>query len=199
MSEKPILFSAPMVRAILNGSKTVTRRVVKDTGLYAIDASIHGEAVAKRELVCLATQCPYGQPGDRLWVREAFSNLALPGYPECFVYRADGTHSDGDGIGDSLPDGCRWKPSIHMPRKACRMELEITSVRCERLQSITEEQAKAEGVELHCTDRACLYCHGYTARQAFQELWTSINGQESWDANPWVWAVSFRKIKGGQP
>lgn len=198
MKERSILFTGTNVRSILEGRKTHTRRIVKDTGLYAVDKKIHGIDTAKRELKALATQCPYGKPGDRLWVRETFrffdSSVECSCYDDCKcaslngkpVYRADG---DLDSI---------WKPSIYMPRAASRITLEIVSVRVERLQDITEEDAKAEGVTIG-EDRSYSHAeHGlaYTPhRMAYTILWESINGVGSWDLNPLVWVIEFRRVK----
>jgi len=224
MKERPILFSGAMVRAIEAGTKTQTRRVVKNPPEYPgvakwvfethpfAPSALKGtpaeglDAAPERAVWCCEDSagsivdvhgdCPYGVPGDCLWVREAFSNLALPSYPECFVYRADGTHSDGDGIGCELPDGCRWMPSIHMPRKACRFVLEVVSVRVERLQEISEEDAVAEGVTIRPDAHvAAAVAEDTPGRMEFWHLWRSINGTDSWNANPWVWVVEFRKVE----
>ncbi|MBW6364985.1 hypothetical protein KZ864_01850 [Pseudomonas aeruginosa] len=184
MKERPILFSGPMVRAILEGRKTVTRRVVKDTGFYAIDAAIHGNDVALREREALSTRCPFGQPGDRLWVRETFADIGCR-----LTFRAD------------LEDGAhcsvtRWTPSLHMPRWASRILLEITSVRVERLQDISEEQAIAEGPP-GLAFPAPPGSHWVTEdgrRRAFMRLWDDVNGAGAWDANPWVWVVEFKRV-----
>ncbi|MFU4949084.1 hypothetical protein ACM7ZP_02180 [Pseudomonas aeruginosa] len=217
--ERPILFNDQMVRAILEGRKTVTRRAVKDTGFYAIDAAIHGNEVALREREALSTRCPFGQPGDRLWVRETHAQVfevdipdgrpagpigtaGSPGRPDwkCrYVYRSDGEmpNVQWHHVGDSQP--VRWTPSIHMPRRASRILLSITAVRVERLQDISEEQALAEGVRGEPCDharQACadIGCWGDTAKGAFGFLWESLNGEGSWAANPWVWVVEFKRV-----
>ncbi|MFU5343126.1 hypothetical protein ACM7W1_16260 [Pseudomonas aeruginosa] len=212
--ERPILFNDQMVRAILGGRKTVTRRVVKDTGFYAIDAAIHGNDVALREREALSTRCPFGQPGDRLWVREAWQGPLISDEeqaanqswwkdmtkfqdPAHCAYRASG--DDNEYVD---PDGyfhCKWKPSIHMPRWASRILLEITAVRIERLQDISEEQALAEGVRGEPCDharQACsdIGCWGDTAKGAFGFLWEQLNGAGAWQANPWVWVVEFKRV-----
>ena len=212
MKDRPILFSAPMVRAILAGTKTQTRRAVKSTGMYAIDASIHGEEVARRELAALATRCPYGQAGDQLWVREAFSGphcmdasdgcKAVPPskWGDCsrIWYWADGNPTEGDWT--------RPRPSIHMPRWASRVLLEITGVRVERLLEISEADAQAEGVERVVAGVGWRrYCDPDSeevgvppcgdARRSFRSLWKFINGDESWNANPWVWVVEFKRVQ----
>ncbi|QZP18695.1 hypothetical protein [Pseudomonas sp. DR208] len=203
IKERPILFSAPMVRAILEGRKTVTRRAVKGSGLVWLDNFL-AEYVADPE----NNLCPYGNPGDRLWVRETFIDLRGTGVEhrpdpdgplQRYAYAADcrpGSHSD-----EARKDfGLKYKPSIHMPRAACRILLEITDVRVERLQDITEEQSKAEGVRLY-TDHAELgdwwHVEGietYSAdpRKSFELLWSSVGG--AWQANPWVWVVEFKRV-----
>jgi hypothetical protein len=189
MKEHPILFSAPMVRAILDGSKTQTRRVVKpqpdEDGLARLIAT--GEW---HDTSASAYRCPYGIPGDRLWVRETFNGNAEVGY----AYRA--TEPD--------MNGCPWRPSIFMPRRASRILIEITDVRVQRLQDISEDDARAEGAAFH--DGRPIGHHGWrhdinhgvvysTARESFAWLWKSINGAGSWDANPWVWVINFRRLQ----
>lgn len=191
MKERPILFSGPMVRAILDGTKTQTRRVVKPqfaadaipvempatdpaggwvvpghSGVWWCDAAANPDDVRR---------CPYGQPGDRLWVREAWARTRVFG-AEMVVYREGDNRTDYGGP---------WKPSIHMPRWASRITLEITSVRVERLQDISEADAIAEGVY---TDPAS------PAYDAYAQLWDEINGPGSWAANPWVWVLEFRRL-----
>jgi hypothetical protein len=194
MKKRPILFSAPMVRALLDGSKTQTRRVVTPTPVidvrYAGGAYIptgkHGDLAIDAPHISLAS--PYGQPGDRLWVRETWCHQwdDFTGYQEDkFFYRAstpDVQHVDG---AEKSP----WKPSIHMPRAASRITLEITGVRVERLQDISEADAVAEGVKnsLHLPG-------GRFARENYEHLWWTINGDGSWEANPWVWVIEFRKV-----
>lgn len=200
--ERPILFNDQMVRAILEGRKTVTRRAVKDTGFYAIDAAIHGNEVALREREALSTRCPFGQPGDRLWVRETWG-LQVRSYGggagEFIVYRA----TNPDAIYCRSSEGreypVKWKPSIHMHRHSSRILLEITAVRVERLQDISEEQALAEGVRGEPCDharQACsdIGCWGDTAKGAFGFLWEQLNGAGAWQANPWVWVVEFKRV-----
>jgi len=174
MKERPILFSAPMVRAILEGRKTMTRRVTKRLLLGLPQAEMNA-------------QCLYGQPGDRLWARETWAE----NIDGDIVYRAD------NGVAESMID--RWRPSIHMPRWASRITLEITGVRVERLNEITEADARAEGVE--CFDDTKTFrsywddfCVCLSAKDSFQTLWAKINGPDSWDANPWVWVVEFRRV-----
>ncbi|WP_341959261.1 hypothetical protein [Pseudomonas sp. RC10] len=179
MKERPILFSAPMVRAIVDGSKTVTRREVKKRA--ALDCLAAGFEPAFLTLSGNADLCPYGQPGDRLWVRETWAEVGIAQADpdkKWFVYREC----------DNLTDyGGPWKPSIFMPRRACRILLEITAVRVERLQDITQEQAELEGVACDMS--------AWTFRDHFQQLWEAINGAGAWNANPWVWAVEFKRVK----
>lgn len=200
MKERPILFSGAMVRAILEGRKTVTRRVVKPVpyGDLKWNQQILGKHVTNWTDDLRLYECPYGQPGDRLWVRETWARVGNtdPGY---LVYRATYPACLPPGLervpADIRDAGYRWRPSIHMPRANSRILLEITAVRVERLQDISEEQAKAEGapMELAELERTVLgavatYCAG------FARLWQSINGAESWSANPWVWVVEFKRV-----
>lgn len=194
MRERPILFSGPMVRALLAGTKTQTRRIAKpvkhpDLGnLY--DA---GALVLEREPQHVIDRaCPYGRPGDRLWVREtwAFGIHALAAKRDedgPFVYAADGTTHG------RLCE--RWRPSIHMPRHACRLLLEIVGVRVERLQAISEADSCAEGIP----SKGLQFYDGRpaTAKDAFESLWNEINGPAAWAANPWVWVLEFRPL--GKP
>lgn len=216
--ERPILFNGEMVRAILEGRKTVTRRAIKPAPQMVTDSSIEpwsgDPAVLMRLLEKSGKCCPFGQPGDRLWVRETWQGPLLsddemradPGWWKDMSRYQNPAHCAYRASGDSCefvdPDGdmqCRWKPSIHMPRWASRIQLEITDVRVERLQDITEQQALAEGVKPELCDhsrQACadIGCWGETAKGAFGFLWESLNGAGSWDANPWVWVVEFKRV-----
>lgn len=215
MKERPILFSAPMVRAILDGRKTQTRRVVKPQPTMVTDKSIvpwNGDsAVLMRLLYQSQRGCPYGHPGDRLWVRESgwerperTAKMMREGadtWPR-FAYAAD-DWSDQDRA-DFKAWGFKARPSIHMPRWASRITLEITRVRVERLQEISEADAIAEGVTIHNGDESCdcgqrIFNGGgdytrYTATSAYRDLWESINGLGSWHPNPWVWVVEFKRV-----
>ena len=209
MKERPMLFKGEMVRALLSGAKTQTRRVMKPQPAFAPHMiSVDGDVTAMwREGFGNATQkSPYGNPGDRLWVREAF--CISPIFDSC-VYRAD-DEALTRIIGPAEDSCFRWKPSIHMPRELSRITLEITDVRVERLQEISSGDAKAEGIY----DRLFYPCDGYplsigytrhgpeveralmhtTPIEPFEELWESINGEGSWDANPWVWVISFKPL-----
>jgi len=176
VKERPILFSGPMVRAILAGRKTQTRRVVKPQHIPAGVRTLRWENQDAAELQHSA-RCPYGVPGDRLWVRETWQ----PGPDDCVYYRADND-----------PNENQWKPSIHMPRWASRITLEVVSVRVERVQDIGHIGAKAEGVEICDYDGRLLPWQRQIGN--FQKLWDSINGKGSWGSNPWVWVVEFRRV-----
>ncbi|WP_442963586.1 hypothetical protein [Pseudomonas sp. MF6772] len=212
MKERPILFSAPMVRAILEGRKTVTRRATKvqphidASGNFCVGSSNYGQDGYGKPVTKHFVNgcCPYGKPGDRLWVRETFIDLRGTGVErrpdpdgplQRYAYAADcrpGSHSD-----EARKDfGLKYKPSIHMPRAACRILLEITGVRVERLQDITYEQAAAEGVHRGPLREWCASdeggaCHKYPV-PAFRDLWQSVGG--NWDASPWVWVVEFKRV-----
>ena len=200
MKERPNIFSAPMVRAILEGRKTQTRRVIKPIGDGETPMHVvkHG---GKLYLDETPHACPYGQPGDRLWVREtwAYHVQAIGSVTDedgPFVYRADRMAEQS-----RLCD--RWRPSIHMPRWASRILLEVVSVRVERLNEISEVDANAEGCraiqgcEWHTFEEAAagIPMHKHTAIDAYSALWESINGPGSWEANPWVWVVEFKRVQ----
>lgn len=200
MKERPILFSAPMVRALLAGTKTQTRRIAKpvrhpDLG----NVYTPGALVLEHEPQHVIERCcPYGQPGDRLWVRETFGHFERNENfkPGCDVFfRADGNCLELEP----------WRPSIHMPRWASRILLEITDVRVERLQDISREDAQAEGCDHNdpCDhvrhSCASIGCQGPDYRVGYRQLWEQINGAGSWAANPWVWAITFRRVEGQQP
>lgn len=206
-NERPILFSAPMVRAIREGRKTVTRRVVKPQwidGPWSVrrteaprhDGHSHDWWLPTgTQPYAALPRCPYGQPGDHLWLREAWAadaqvDSVAPrdlSFGEPIVYLEDGSVRQ---TGCTMVSQGRGRPSIHMPRWASRILLEITDVRVERLQDITDEQAKAEGADCPVAD------HLEAAwRVQFQRLWESINGPEAWAINPWVWVVEFKRIE----
>jgi hypothetical protein len=210
MSEKPILMSAPMVRAILEGRKTQTRRVAAihwDTSRHWGDYDCWTFKKGKKPLIGFTTEnrgqdtllgfCPQGAPGDLLWVRETWA--PMPGGPATkengVLYRADGHEANW-----------LWKPSIYMPRWASRITLEIVSVRVERLQDIGEGDAIAEGIELILGDynrRDFSGCwKDYTSSQpywnspkdSYHSLWETINGKGSWALNPYVWVIEFKTL-----
>lgn len=198
MKERPILFNGAMVRAVLDGSKTQTRRVMKQPPCF-----VNGE---------VGNVCPYGSIGDRLWVRETFvQGWDIEPVTDCLMqfddegnelpkktwYRATDSHihwSDDDGWETNVP----WKPSIHMPRLASRITLEVTGVRAERLQDISQSDARAEGAPpSHPSIDVVSRKFGYAdfPRSWFGQLWEQINGDGSWDENPWVWVVEFRRLE----
>lgn len=206
MKERPILFSTPMVRSILEGRKTMTRRIIKPQPRRSqID---NGSVFSKKDpFLLIVKECPYGKPGDRLWVRERHSFRPSDQGQECVKYFADGRSylilRDDGGRGDlcgvdfrkkvHASINTRWRPSIHMPRWASRITLEIVDVRVEQLQDIDEIDAEAEGV-------VCDTLHERNSvlnpnRMAFELLWKEINGHDSWDANLWVWVVEFERVK----
>lgn len=248
MTERPILFSGAMVRAILDGRKTQTRRVVKLP--WKVESEIGGRPFRIHRDQCGVDDCDfrhtddprddetldcggyeldlegraarslYGAPGDRLWVRETWG--LPPSYdpkkhgdlksmprigPVCFA--AD--YTTPDGALRPAWDGGKWRPSIHMPRWASRLTLEVTWVRVERLQAISEEDAKAEGAR-HFPDLPVGPIGHYSPprwsmeapentdqclgspRWAFANLWQKLNGAGSWDANPWVWVITFKRV-----
>jgi hypothetical protein len=189
-TERPILFSSPMVLAILSGRKTQTRRVIKASADRQLNQFLHYMATS----VDPDIKCPYGEPGDRLWVRESFA-------PQCadihsnyrkgdpMIYRADYT-------GEALD--YPWKPSIHMPRWASRITLEITGVRAERLQQISDQACCREiGAPLKW-DGPGKEPYQRQMRTAFANLWDSINAKRGygWNTNPWVWVIEFKKVDG---
>jgi hypothetical protein len=194
-----------MVRAILEGRKAQTRRVVKFEHAGEVDAwavqdglwrmGVFGEGGSLADMGGIA--CPYGAPGDRLWVRETWA--LAKGTPKKQRANAVQYRATGD-IGPYL----RWRPSIHMPRWASRITLEVTDVRVERLNDISEEDAISEGIEeldgaldevRLCQRAAAMHTPPEDSRVWFAELWESIHGEGSWAANPWVWVISFRRIE----
>jgi len=202
IKERPILFSGPMVKAILEGRKTQTRRVVKPQPVNQKSAFGNlGELwhyYDKQESFTtgmfkhwMPERCPYGQPGDRLWLREALYTDSEGAY-----YKADDMSIDEDlleknsnWIGNHWRDGNQSIPSIHMPRWASRINLEITNVRVERVQEISEQDAKTEG----CIDDF------WPASVQFSELWTKINGKKYlWKSNPWVWVIVFKPAQSAR-
>ncbi len=194
VKERPILFSAPMVRAILAGKKTQTRRTWK----LPSGAEWYAVGDAKQDHYIYSgfpgwwhveeSECPYGKPGDCLWVRETWASTRQAGESSPWVvYRAD----DPDW---QTMEGWKWKPSIFMPRAASRITLEITEIRVERLHEITEQDAAIEGLDGNC---GIGHIPSYQAGPLvyhFARLWETINGKDSWAANPWVWVVPFRRI-----
>lgn len=227
MKERPILFSGPMVRALLAGTKTQTRRALRDQS--AMDETYVRPIVSAAEDAVynysgeeLLARCPYGMPGNRLWVREThlldppidgtwpsagdtYAHIDdIPAHyrsPKHVIYRADRS--------DEWAADWRWRPAIFMPRWASRLTLEITSVSVERLQEITLAGAEAEGCQAFRPDEdgprwwsmdlsAGPALHGRTAVGAFAKGWDSINAKRGygWTVNPWVWVLGLRPVEG---
>ncbi len=226
MKERPVIFNGEMVCAILDGRKTQTRRVMKPQPEPCYRGGHWWPSNTFKTMLHIEEQmqngaggwgglagdaCPFGQVGDRLWVRETWADVNHDGHPG-IAYRADsGLRVIGEDDGEEedpnlekywfaqwyadLISGAEgnWRPSIHMPRWASRITLEITGVRVERLNDISHDDAKAEG---------CCYGRGggvpdfaVTPADHFPTLWASIYGVDSWNANPWVWVISFRRVK----
>lgn len=212
MKERPIIFSAPMVQAILDGRKTQTRRVCKNNvrgnGFWSkslddficendylppsallMDYKAGGHYLTTSDLEGWGEACRLGQPGDQLWVKETYW---LDDEDGSILFAAN--QSDREIVDQNKRETglqkFNWKPSIFMPRWASRIDLRINSVRVERLQDISEADAMAEGVpnSLHLAG-------GRFAKENFEHLWRSINGDGSWEANHWVWVITFERVK----
>ncbi len=227
MKEHPILFNTENVKAILDGIKTQTRRVLKpqpDSGLDPFDGYAHievgnyhptmidknGEEYPGDEIFGAYTddgewgwKCPYGQVGDRLWVRETWAYSAKNQQPDGVIYKADGTilpNALARGTYTASQGWGKWSPSIFMPRCASRITLEITEVRVERVQEISEEDAFSEGLrnKVYSNFDPDFDIAIYSAREAFHNLWDTLNEKRGygWLANPWVWPLSFRRLDG---
>lgn len=190
--EKPILMSGEMVRAILAGRKTQTRRIVKGEWFYDGETGVGAGWEPPT--------CRHGQPGDRLWVRETWAPMG--------DMRPSGMWTDPKWIGrnywyaadNDRPTwgGEKWKPSIFMPREACRVVLEIADVRVERLNDISEADAIAEGIEGNAEGQWKHYLKpkfGPSPVHSFQTLWESVRKPGAWAENPWVWVISFRRME----
>lgn len=215
MKARGMIFNSEMVRAILDGRKTQTRRIVKGTDgavKFCKEWDINGEEIfvvlgekdhTGMNPVFGAISCPFGAVGDRIWVRETWAEAGAC-EPDLKLYRAN-YPEHVPSIYENVPpaEEIRWTPSIHMPRWASRILLEITDVRVEQLNAISEEDARAEGI----IDGGCLNCGEPEpcgcanpepdATDAFAYLWQSIYGQENWNANPWVWVIEFKRVEGG--
>lgn len=200
MTERPIILSAPMIPPTLDGRKTMTRRIVKpqpghmqdsepEGYCWVLSLDGHTELNPKRD-------CPYGKPGDRLWVRETWR---IGTHNDCACYEPCGRCVVGkpmyaaDFAGEASEWG-PWRPSIHMPRWASRITLEITDVRIERLQDITNDDACQEGIDIQ---EALSIPASNGAIAVFSELWESLHGPGSWDRNDWVRVISFKRVLGG--
>lgn len=193
MKERSILFSGPMVRALLDGTKTQTRRVMKPQPDLTPELNDCAEAEFYVGDECVhTTRCPYGIPGDRLWVRE--THRPIYGQ-DCGLIAVDyrATYKYGTRLGDVVGIPQCWRPSIHMRREHSRITLEITGVRVQRLQEISEQDALAEGITDSWPAIECTSDRPF--RDGYRWLWESINGAGSWGANPWVWALTFKRIR----
>ena len=212
MSLRPILFNTPMVKAILEGRKTQTRRVMRRQP-DKVERFKHGVETADTDARYVILRC-YNRPkmfkkcnsgwfadasyktpftefnvGDHLWVRETWRKYDCDECP-CYEYCNCPPHGTYLYYADCLDDEAKWKPSIHMPRSASRILLEITNIRVERVQDISEADATAEGM---------IADDDYCAEEYFSILWNELNGwaEKGWNANPWVWCIEFRVIQGG--
>jgi hypothetical protein len=218
--ERPIPFSGAMVRALLNDTKTQTRRVYKPRKHPDMGCQMAAHELVREPQHVIDRACPYGQPGDRLWVREATLKVEEHGWVGPVYVESDaGRNALEWGYGESddpdfiEPYELKTRPPMFMPRAAARLLLEIVSVRVERLQAISEADAIAEGIEgcgvvingrsqgttwrdygSRCEDP----CEWFSSPlDSYRSLWASINGAGSWDANPWVWVVEFKRLQAG--
>lgn len=209
--ERPILFSGAMVRALLAGTKTQTRRVlreqpqdfIKEVGWTTFTPPGKVSARGTHPELGYAAEwylkgCPYGNAGDRLWVRETWGLHRHHDYT-CWNRDSVAGRTADDLLlswqvayaADATSVYDHWRPSIHMPRWVSRITLDVTGVRAERLNDISEADARAEGVEIpHDADALC-----DCGRRAYRDLWDRINGQGSWLKNPWVWVVTFKRLE----
>lgn len=235
MTERGMIFNAEMVRVILDGRKTQTRRIMKaqpSEDFTPMNMALEADYKARwytpgivdkdgylqpagKEVFGVANEnegysCPFGAVGDRIWVRETWARYNIDQDSHDMAYRAT--------IPEDWPESGRWRPSIHMPRWASRITLEITDVRVERLNAISEQDAQSEGVHTEVWDQTVV-ARNYAAideffqfwsedmphyvemnqlyRSSFRSLWESIYGAENWQANPWVWVIEFKRVGGG--
>jgi len=227
VKERPMIFNAEMVRAILDGRKTQTRRIMKpqptpctlQKGGHWWPSNVFKTMLHIEEELqngkggwggLVGDACPFGDVGDRIWVREAWARYNIDQDSHDMAYRATPP--------EDWPKEGRWRPSIHMPRWVSRITLEITGVRVERLNNISHEDAEREGIHTEVWDQTVV-AKNYAAedeffqfwsegmphyvemnelfRASFRSLWQSIYGAESWQANPWVWVIEFKRIEGG--
>lgn len=193
MKEHPILFSTPMVQALLDGRKTMTRRIVKHISHISSEISTFDLQKLFDEFPdYVLSLCPYSQPVDLLWVRETAQILGFDSEGNhvengLWIYKADGEKAQKHL---NLTENARWKPSIHMPKVAARIWLKITNIKVERVRDISEVDAKKEGVDISA-HKGLDYAYGRENQYAFRDLWIEIHGSSSWEANPWVWAIEF--------
>ncbi|CUU24498.1 hypothetical protein J9874_01177 [Duffyella gerundensis] len=222
MKERPILFSEQRVRALLIGQQTQTRRIMKSQafgpgqdnheGCYAFDVSSnHLQGYKMVNMNDLSYRCPYGQPGDRLWVRETWRGPvvptdALPDYerspakfrrPEYCQYRAANNELGHPYDKDKNSEEFGWQTAIHMPRWASRIDLLITAVRAEKIQDISDEDVMAEGVQTDShflNNFFTMNNNTVSPKEAYKKAWQKQYGGTSWEVNPWVWVIEFEKI-----
>ncbi|ENT5091740.1 hypothetical protein [Salmonella enterica] len=209
MSERGMIFNGEMVNAILSGRKTQTRRVLatyQDAVKFCPEWDVNGKQIfivlgekdhTGMNPVITAIPCPFGQPGDRIWVRETFRVHSRATDVATLVYRAsvrnswtEQTHRVPVAVCNKPVTPEKWTPSIHMPRWASRITLEITDVRVERLNSISDSDASKEGCCIADMES------GDCLSDVFTRLWASIYGDDSWQANPWVWVIEFKRVEG---
>ncbi|MFI2852711.1 hypothetical protein ACH677_11280 [Klebsiella aerogenes] len=228
MKERGIIFNGEMVRAILDGRKTQTRRIMKlqpkpsksrpgdfwfsskklESMVHVSDLAPGNSPIADYHLFIQEHCCPFGAVGDRIWVREAFRVHSRATDVATLVYKAsernswtEQTHRVPVAVCNKPATPEKWTPSLHMPRWASRILLEITDVRVERLNAISQEDAQAEGMEL--TGWRPTYSDPdsggevWTPYDKFARLWESIYGEGSWKVNPWVWVIEFKRVEGG--
>lgn len=202
MKERGMIFNGEMVRAILEGRKTQTRRIMKvqpvlNGSFYEVYGAGWGRSMKSVPAIpghSLASNCPFGLVGDRIWVRETWAEAGASA-PDLKLYRANypahvPTHYENIPPADEI----RWTPSIHMPRWASRLTLEITGVRVERLRDLSEDDAKSEGI----TPPSGGVLPGWEYRINFRDLWMSIYGADNWETNPWVWVIEFKVVPNVQ-
>ena len=214
ITERGMIFNAEMVRALLSGRKTQTRRIIKPQPEATLSGSLSGKWLSRPlnglllpKIEDIAIHCPFGSVGDRIWVREAFRVHSRATDVATLVYKAsernswtEQTHRVPVAVCNKPATPEKWTPSLHMPRLASRILLEITDVRVERLNAINEHDAQAEGVAKLRGGFWKHYQPGWTqhqlsARGSFVTLWKSIYGDESWNSNPWVWVIKFKRIE----
>jgi len=208
MKERPILFTTEMVRALLAGRKTQTRRVFKyqNASFNGLMCNYLEEADNEYYTKCIYDICKYGQVGEVLWARETWAKLNSQ-----YVYKAD--YDNGVPANEiELPNGftvddAKWKPSIHMPKEACRLRLKIKSIKVERLMDISEQDAIAEGIRqrfggfINYANPGKIFTETYpflsrkysAAQMSYLSLWEKINGENSFEENPWVWVIEFER------
>ena len=219
MKERPILFSTSMVKAILEGRKTQTRRVMRRQP-DAVERFKRGMETSDTDAKYAVLRC-YNNPksfkncnsgwladatyktpfsefnvGDKLWVRETWRKYDCDECP-CYEYCNCPPHGTFLYYADCLDDESKWKPSIHMPRSACRLILEIANIRVERLNDISSDDAKAEGFDYSTHPSAIEMGYAIGAKTNFRFAWEQIYGQNEWNKNPWVWVIEFKVIQGG--